>query len=196
MQPHNPQRFGLVTLIGNVLKMMTQYLDIIFDDKKLFFASLWIILGVFLLGFFLTRDKVESKSDLIEVNGTLQDYSFTKRYENKHNSYSYYIFFREYNSTFQIIADFIDDFKIYTFKRTLKPGDRIKIAISRADYSEINNQERIKLFGISDNENTYLDFNDAIEEYNSNVLVYFSILFILMGIVTFYKQREKFIKKE
>ena len=176
--------------------MMTKYLDIIIDDKKLFFASLWIILGIFLLGFFLTRDKVESKSDLIEVNGTLQDYSFTKRYENKHNSYYYYIYLREYNTAFKIIADFVDDFKIYTFKRNLKPGDRIKIAITRTDFNQINNQETIKLFGISDNENTYLDYNDAIEEYNSNVLVYFSILFILMGIVTFYKQRAKFIKKE
>jgi len=170
--------------------MKTQQLKILFGDRKLFGAIFCVIIGFVFLGFFLTKDKVDSKSDLVEINGTLQNFSFTEHNGYKSHTYSYFIYLREYNSKFQIIADFIDYFNKDYFERALKPGDRIRIAISHRDYNEINIQEKINLFGISDNRNTYLDYNDTIQQYNSKLLIYGGLIFILVGLIIFYYNRE------
>jgi hypothetical protein len=75
------------------------------------FIDVFIIaVGLFYIGFNLYKDKINSTSDLKEIRGTVQYYSFIEDQGARTHTYSYYIYLNEYLKPFQITADMADKF--------------------------------------------------------------------------------------
>jgi len=161
-----------------------------FTDRKLFISTALILVGLFFSGFYLFKDNVKTKSDLIEINAELQKFSFI-RYGIRNDHYSYNLYFNGYQNRFQIIADFVDFFNKDSFEKSVKNGDTLRIYISDYDFKNIRDQNKVKLFGIYKKETTYLDYKDSINKYKSCGPFIGGLLFIIIGALIFYYNKGK-----
>jgi hypothetical protein len=174
----------------------TRQIKIILNDRKLTAAFFMIIVGFLFLGWYFLKDKVKSKSDIVEIRGSLRDYSFAENEGLRNHTFSYFLYFNNYNNRFQISADIIDYFNKKYFEKTIKRGDTLKVCISQKDFKKLNKQGKLNLFGIYDNQTTYLDCNNVIYLYNSTLTLYSGLIFILVGLVLYYVNKEKLIDKK
>jgi len=164
------------------MRNSTPFLDIII-----------IATGLFFIGFNLHKDKVKSTSDLKEVKGTVQYYSFIEDKEGRSHTYDYYIYLNEYLKPFQIIADYADWFDKLKFEQTVKQGDSLKILISKFDYNKIGSREKAIAFGIENDKKEFLNAEIAISKYNDGSII-FGFVFVLVGLILLYfdiKRRKK-----
>jgi hypothetical protein len=151
------------------------------------FIDIFIILvGLFFIGYDFYKDKVRSTSDLIEINGTVQNYSFDKNISIRSTTYSYFIYLKEYSCGFQISADFVDLFDKTKFKLSVKQGDSLKILISKYDFAEIASIEKAPAFGIDSKTNEFLNPENVITEYNRKTVIVFGFVFIAAGMIFLY----------
>jgi len=151
------------------------------------FIDIFIILvGLFFLGHYFYKDKITSISDLKEIKGTVQNYSFEEDRGGRSTTYSYYIYLNEYLIGFQISAKFIDWFYKAKFENTIKQGDSLKILIPRRDYIKIGTREKSMAFGIESKTKDFLDPKIAIREYNSKTTLFFSFAFCIFGSILLY----------
>lgn len=174
----------------------TRQIKIIFKDRKLFVSIILVIVGLIFLGHYLLKDKVNSKSDLVDITTKLRDFSFDEYKGYRNHTYSYYLYLDGYRNNFQIIADFVDYFNKDYFERTIKVGDSIRIFISRNDFVNIQNYEKIKVFGIYSKNSVYLDCDNSIYQYNSGLTLYGGLLFVAVGLILFYTNKDKLIEKK
>ena len=150
--------------------------------------------GLFFIGLNLNKDKVNSTSDLKEIKGTVQYYSFIEEKEGRNHTYSYYIYLNEYIKPFQITADIVDWFDKVKFEHSVKQGDSLKMLISKYDYNKIGSKEKAITFGIENDKKEFLNAENAIREYNSNVALSFGFAFVIVGLILLYldiKRRKK-----
>ena len=170
--------------------MTRRQLIVIFKDKKLFISTTFVLIGLFFCGFYLFKDKVNAKSDLIEVNAKLNNFYF-HRYGIRNDHYRYYLYFDDYKNKFQIIADFRDFFDKDSFERIVQIGDTLRIFIPRNDFKNLKNQEKVKLFGVYGKGKTFLDWNESIDKYNSGWTLVYGLIFIIVSGLIFYYNSEK-----
>jgi hypothetical protein len=156
-----------------------------FFNKKLGVAIFFLTIGFTFLIIFITKDKVYSKSDLIEISASLRNYSFTEFEGYRNHTYSYYLYLDGYRNTFQIIADFVDYFDNSKFEQIMKPGDLTNVEITRKDFEKLRNQKKIKVFGLSAKNEIFLSPKDSIRQYNSQLLLFVFTAFIIVGFITF-----------
>ena len=152
-----------------------------------------IAVGIFYIGFNLYKDKVNSISDLKEIRGTVQNYSFIEDKGYRNDTYSYYIYLNEYLKPFQITADMVGKFDIAKFENTIKRGDSLRILISKNDYFKIGSTEKAVTFGIENDKKEFLNAEVAISSYN-NTSIIFGFVFIIVGSILLYldiKRRKK-----
>ena len=126
---------------------------------------------------------------MIDINAKLNNFSFIEQRDFRRHTYTYYLYLDSYKNKFQIIADFVDYFKKDYFERTIKIGDSIRIYVSRQDLSKINSQQKIKLFGIYKQNETYLDCDNTIYQYNGKFTLYGGLIFLIAGIIIIYYNR-------
>ena len=159
------------------------------------FLDIFIVfVGLFFIGHDLYKDKVNSTSDLKEINGTIQNYSFVENRGLKNHTYNYYIYLNEYLNGFQISADFVDWFDRTKFEQSLKQGDSLKVFISKYDYAKIGSIEKAVAFGIYSPTNEFMNTENVIREYNSETVFVFGLVFIATGMILLYfdiKRRKK-----
>ncbi len=173
----------------------TRQIKIILKDRKLFVSIILVIIGLIFLGHYLLKDKVNSKSDLFDITTKLRDFSFDEYNGNRNHTYSYYLYLDGYRNNFQIIADFVDYFNKDYFERTIKVGDSIRIFISRNDFANIQNNDKIKVFGIYSKNSVYLHCDNSIDQYNSRLTLYGGLIFVVVGLILFYTNKDKLIEK-
>jgi hypothetical protein len=162
---------------------------IFISDRKLRASILLLISGLVFLGHYILKDKINSKSELIEINAKLNNFSFIEKRHLNHHIYTYYLYLDNYKNKFQIIADFADYFKKDYFERSIKIGDSIRIYVSRKDFSKINSQQKIKLFGIYKQNETYLDCDSTIYQYNGKLALYGGLIFLIASMIIIYYNR-------
>ena len=146
-------------------------------------SVLLIIIAIAFLGFYIAKDKIYSKHDLEEVSGTLIDFRFYESKSFNRELYDYTISLSDYPNSFQIIADFVKKFNKSSFQQTVRFGDKLFLAISKKDYQKIINKKRIKIFGIRSDTIVYMNVNDAIKEYNSQLPLFGFVAIMIMGII-------------
>lgn len=174
----------------------TRQIKIIFKDRKLFVSTILFIVGLFFLGHYLLKDKVNSKSDLVDISTKLRDFSFEEYKGYRNHTYSYYLHLNGYRNDFQIIADYVDNFNKDYFERSVKIGDSIRICVSRNDFAAIQNKEKIKVFGIYSKNAIYLDCDNSIYQYNSGLTLNGGLIFFAVGLILFYSNKDKLIVKK
>ena len=155
-----------------------------------------MLVGVFCIGFFIFKDKVKTKSDLIEVEAQLSNFSFHEYKGLKNHTYKYFLYFNDYNNRFQIIADFIDYFDREYFERKVRIGDTLRIYISQNSFDNIRNKEKVKIFGLYGKKETFLDCENAIDRYNSDFPLWAGLSFLIVGVLIFVYHSDKLIRIE
>jgi len=171
--------------------MTTRQIWILFKDRKLLASILFIFFGLLFSCFYLLKDEVRTKSDLVEINVNLSNFSFIEHNGAKKSIFEYYLYFSGYNNKFQIIADFLEYFDKDFFERNIKIGDDIRIYIPLNDFNNIKNQDKVKLFGIHGKSMIFLDCQSTIDKYNSELPIGFGLIFIILGGLIFYFNKEK-----
>ena len=169
--------------------------NIIRDYKGIVLSCVILLAGLFIVGQFLLKDKVKSKNDLIEIKAALHDYSFkVEKVDNTSRAlrsssylkYEYYLYLNGFGNDFQIIADFLDNFNRDIFEEEVHNGDVITVLISKNDFKNIDKDRKARIFGVSNNKITFLDYDLSIQKYNEDTLIYFGLVFILLGILLMY----------
>ena len=147
-------------------------------------ATLSFLIGFFFLYQVISREKIYSKHDLVEIKTCLKDYSLTeiKKFL-KSDVYYYYVYVDKYNNTFEIPDNFVRHFDRNNFENFAKRGDSIKIEISRKSFEELNSRKFIELYGISNSERTFLKDKDSIEQHNGPGKNFAAAFFFIVGII-------------
>jgi len=174
----------------------TRQIIIIFNDRKLFASTILVIVGLIFIGHNLLKDNVSTKSDLVDITTKLHDFSFDEYKGYRNHTYSYYLYLDGYRNNFQIIADYVGYFNKDYFERTIKVGDSVRISVSRNDFANIQNKENIKVFGIYSKNAVYLDCDNSVYQYNSGLTFYGGLIFVAIGLMLFYSNKEKLIEKK
>jgi len=160
-------------------------------SKNLFINIILIVTGLLFISHYFLKDKVDSKLDLVEINGKLYDYSFEEYRGIKSHTYDYNICLNEYSTRFQISADLVDWFNKTYFEQTVKIGDSLRILISQNDYKKIRSKESVTVFGIENHNGIYMEADNSIREYNSSLTLYGGLAFIIAGILLIQKDKRK-----
>jgi hypothetical protein len=153
-------------------------------NKKLGSAIFCLAVGFAFLIFYMAKQKVYSKLDLFDISASLTDYSFIEHNDFTGQSYNYYLYLDGHTNTFQIIADFIKYFDRSSFENNMKVGDVVTLEITTKDFKNLNNQKRIKVFGISGKNDIFLDPKDTIQQFNSQLPLFGMVAFIIIGFIT------------
>ena len=128
------------------------------------------------------KPKIESTNDLIFIPGTFQGYSWIKFSKGSLLTFS----LEDFSARFQIAADFYGILKKEKFKN-IPQGKKIMVAIKMGDEAYLDSAEdRLLVYGVSSDEDTFLDYKDALNKYNDYTFVIGSGIFILLGSIFLY----------
>lgn len=153
------------------------------NKKQLIFGVFSLLSGFAILISTITREKIYSKYDLVEINARLHNYSFTEYGGYLHHIYSSHLLLDNYRNDFIILTDDVRYFNKPMFEQSLRLGDSILIQIYSKDFKNLSNQKKVRIYGLSDKNRTYLNFNDTIREHNSPAPNFFAAAIIIIGII-------------
>ncbi|NBG67478.1 hypothetical protein [Acidiluteibacter ferrifornacis] len=170
---------------------MKHILRTIWDSQFLFFLSLVFIGGIYLL---VKRPDVKSKSDLIEINGTLKSVDqvlvYFKKIKKTENDSTYHIRLNEFPCFFQVSYKKWDS---KSFSKNAKYGDRITFNISKNDLESLFKfNERVRTFSIKSNDKVYLSVDSGLKGFGKGYFEYSVILIplILLIIIVSYRLKK------
>jgi hypothetical protein len=171
------------------LSSIWNYIEPWIDRQKFAFTTFSVLAGSWFLYSTITKDKVLSITDLRPINGTLSNYSFV---HGERGRRKYYLWLKEYSSTFQIPADFISFFEKKTFETNAQIGQPLSIRISKFDEGKLRQaQSHIFIYDLQQGNRKYLDCSSTIKQENSPLFYYAGTGFILAGVgFYFYKKRQ------
>jgi hypothetical protein len=154
--------------------------------KLLIVGIFYILIGVGIIIAMITREKIYSKYDLVEIKARLQNYSFIKYGGFLKPIYSYHLFLEKYNNEFIILTDYVKYFDKLSFEQLIRPGDSVMIELYSKDFKNISVQNKVRIYGLSGNHKTFLNFNDTIRENSSQVPAFFGVFAIIGGIIALF----------
>lgn len=147
-------------------------------------ATFCFLIGFFFLYQIISREKIYSKFDLVEIKSCLRDYSFKeKKRILKSDEYYYYVYLEKYNNTFEIPENFVRHFDRKGFEELVMKGDSIKIEVSRKSFEEINIKKFVEVFDISNKDTAFLNDKDSIEQHNSQTKNFAAVFFLIVGMI-------------
>ncbi|WP_164721411.1 hypothetical protein [Maribacter sp. MJ134] len=167
---------------------MKEYLKL--TDK--YFGAIFCLLfavGCFYMHF--DKPKLNSKTDLINVTGIVQNYSFIDNSGWRSDGKRYIFKFMDYENDFQISANHINLFDKSRFEQIVNSGHKLSIEILKEQRELLNEQnERILAISISDSKNDYLKSRDVIlrEQGPSSMIAGFG--FIVAGFLAYIVKRK------
>lgn len=145
---------------------------------------------IFIGGIYLYQDrpKIDSKNNIIEINGTLdyieQVIVYTKKIKHTERDSTYHIHLSEFPSKFQVSYFPYDRVDFY---KSSKKGDRIKLHIAKEDESELNNfNSKIRSLSLTVNSKVYLSLKNGILGFGKGIfelIMIFSSLIVMILIV-------------
>lgn len=164
-------------------------------DRLLFLSLIVFLVGSLLAFDRLYLNRISHRSDLIEARGELLSYHFTDGYRGHKN---YYIHLMQDYSTYQIPAEFLNDFDVTSFKSQIKKGDPLILLIPRVPRKLPFFSDYIFVFGLASANKQYLVPETAIHDYNRSVFYWcfiFGGLALYIGRVKFLQHKRKSYSK-
>ena len=153
------------------------------SKKQLVLGIFCLIIGFALLISIITRDKIYSKNDLVEINTRLNNYSFSEYGGYLSHIYSYHLALEKYTNDFIILTDYVRCFNKPLFEQSLRLGDSIIVEIYSKDFKNLSHQKKVRIYGLSDKNRTYMNFNDTMKALNSPAPNFFAAAFLIAGII-------------
>ncbi len=168
---------------------MWNYIEPWIDKRQYAFVSFSILIGLWLSYSAITTQRVSSPSDLITIDGTLSSYSFV---DGRKGTKRYYIWLIEYETPFQIPADFLSSFDKEKFEEVIKKGKRLYIGISINDTSSlIKSKGRIRIYDLRSDNISFLKSSLTIKQENNTLQYLIGPLFMIAGICYYFYRHRK-----
>jgi hypothetical protein len=156
----------------------------------------FFFIGILMLSTEIRKESILDSTDVVEIHGTLNEYSFEKIPRHRNPLEQYYIWLEEYECTFQIKADFIPFFDKHQFIMDLWKGLPLEVSIPKSRLDNLKTKEKpICVMSIRTSKNEYLSLNQTIEKHGSNLGVYAGICFLIVGVLIFAIQKYYYRKK-
>ncbi|ADR21935.1 hypothetical protein MATR_04310 [Marivirga tractuosa] len=128
-----------------------------------YIRSLFLIgLGIYFIVEHEIRERPQSTEDLIDLHGTITDYSFKDNTGWRGNGRQYYIYLDGYPTKFQVKADYLRFFNKQQFEYNFKRDSRVKLSIPRYQESLVGTDENVFLTSISVNGFEFLSKDETI----------------------------------
>ena len=162
------------------------------NGKFILFLLFLTFGGIYL---YLDRPTVNSKADIIEINGTLRNIArelvYSKRINKTERDSTYHISLNEYPCKFQVSYFPFDRKEFYS---TSQIGDKIQLHIARQDEKYLSVPDtKIRSFSLTVNEKTYLSLDNGLSGFGKGrfELGMIFIPFIIMTILIFRTLKNK-----
>jgi hypothetical protein len=141
----------------------------------------------------LTRERINSEGDLMEVEGIFVNNSFKDNTGHRRNGHEYYIWIDNYQNPFQIKADYLNVFKGVEFISTVRPGDQIQFTIPKFMESKLNSDYNVFVTSIKVKRRTYLSKERTLEIEKSIMSLYADFFlagfFLIVGLIVYIRKR-------
>ena len=141
----------------------------------------------------LTRDKIQSKEDLTEVQGKFLNYSFKDNTGYKRQGHEYYIWIDTFKNAFQIKADYLGIFKGIDFISNVRRGDNVEFTIPKFQTDKLKTDENVFVTSIKVKRSTYLSKDETLEIEKGIASSYTDFFlaggFLVVGLVVYFRKR-------
>ncbi|MBL4578514.1 MAG: hypothetical protein JKX74_08580 [Flavobacteriales bacterium] len=115
--------------------------------KYLNVGHLGLLLGIVAFGYFLfiglTREKINSENDLIEIKGNYIKHSFEDNVGYRNQGHQYYIWTDSYSNAFQIKADYLGIFKKQDFLSRVGYAEKASFTIPKYQINKLNTTDNV-----------------------------------------------------
>jgi hypothetical protein len=162
------------------------------NGKFIIFLLFLTFGGIYL---YLDRPTVNSKADIVEINGTLRNIArelvYSKRINKTERDSTYHISLYEYPCKFQVSYFPFDRKEFYSASQI---GDKIQLHIARQDEKYLSVPDtKIRSFSLTVNEKTYLSLDNGLSGFGKGwfELGMIFIPFIIMTILIFRTLKNK-----
>lgn len=167
-----------------------------YSNKPGVIAYLLMGIGIIMIVSCLFREKIATVNDLKAIRTTLSGSGFyavkirpTRHFSPRYRNI-YYVHANSFGNDFEIMGKIGRDFDQNNFEKEVHAGDSITMLVPKSDFNNLSSNRIIRLFGISTNKTTYMNYNNCIDEYNNKGgFVLFGIILLIAGY--FLMQRAK-----
>ncbi len=105
---------------------------------------------------------IESPDELTEIEGTFHSILIVK--SSRGSSISFDLKLNEYNNVFKIAADYAGIFDQARFYRDIPVGTELNLMVRKADISDLNAADQVKIFGLKERRKHYLDPKEVLNK--------------------------------
>lgn len=159
--------------------------DNIFTKKKIKgLGQVSILASILFLSIIFFRPTFKSQNDIKILTGHFKEYSFTSIGRGT----SHLFWLKEYSNAFKISADFWSN---KTFNQNefykLQYGDSVIVSIHKSEHNYFErNGDYFSIYSIKTPSTDILRIDNAVKIYNSNLILFGSLIFCLIGTVCLY----------
>ena len=154
-----------------------------------------IAVGLFFFYHQLSRPSLNSKDDILQIEGQVNEYSFQRKPGHRGTLKQYYIWLDNYPCTFQIKADFLSFFNQRKFENEISKGDKLNLTIPKELESQLYERAtHVFILSASKNSTIYLSLEETIPKENDKFVIYVGLLFLTGGIVYYILKSRAIIK--
>lgn len=143
----------------------------------------------------LTREKLTSEKDLVEIEGNYLKHSFKDNKGFKNFTHEYYIWTDNYKNAFQVTADYLILFNRKDFLAKVNQGNNVKFTIPKNLIGKLNLEENVFVTSIVVEGSTYLDSQEVLERERklatSNADYYIGTGCLMAGLFVYFRRRLK-----
>ena len=143
----------------------------------------------------LTREKITSDRDLVEIRTPYLRHSFVDNEGFKNFTHQYYIWTENQKLSFQVKADYLRIFKKADFTKTVVQGDTIKFTVPKGQLKKSGTDDHYFVTSIESKGTIYLDKNEVLEIERklaaSNSDYYFGLMYLVVGLFVYFRWRLK-----
>lgn len=158
---------------------------------------LGLIIAVVALPYFiytgLTREKITSDGDLVEIRTPYLRHSFVDNEGFKNFTHQYYIWTENQKLSFQVKADYLGIFKKVDFTKEIVQGDTIIFTVPKGQLKKSGTDDHYFVTSIESNGTTYLDKDEVLkierESAASNADYYIGTMYFVVGLFLFFRWR-------
>jgi len=160
---------------------------------------LGLIIGVVAFPYFiytgLTREKITSDGDLVEIRTPYLRHSFVDNEGFKNFTHQYYIWTENQKLSFQVKADYLGIFKKADFAKTVVQGDTITFTVPKGQLKKSGTDDHYLVTSIESEGTIYLDKDEALKIERklatSNADYFFGLMYLVVGLFVYLRWRFK-----
>lgn len=158
---------------------------------------LGFIIGVVAFPYFiysgLTREKITSDEDLVEIRTSYLRHSFVDNEGFKNFTHQYYIWTENQKLSFQVKPDYLRIFNKADFIKTVVQGDTLTFTVPKGQLNKSGTDDHYFVTSIESEGTIYLDKNEVLrierKSSSSNSDYYIGTMFLVVGLFVYLRWR-------